>query len=55
MAVIAGVDGCKSGWICITKDLTTGSVDSIVYLEAQNLLDHTLDHIIIAVDIPILA
>jgi predicted RNase H-like nuclease len=53
MTVIAGVDGCKSGWICITRDLTTGSVDSAVYLDIQKLLKQTLDPVVIAVDIPI--
>ena len=26
MAVVAGIDGCPSGWLCLTKDLATGKV-----------------------------
>ena len=26
MATIAGVDGCKTGWLCIAKDLDTGVI-----------------------------
>lgn len=53
MPIIAGIDGCKSGWICITRNLTTGSVDSAVYPNAQTLLQQTPKPEIIAVDIPI--
>ena len=53
MTVIAGVDGCKSGWICITRELVTGSIDSAVFGDAQQLLRQTLEHSIITVDIPI--
>jgi len=53
MTLIAGVDGCKSGWICITRDLATRSVNSVLYPNAKSLIDQTPEPAIIAVDIPI--
>jgi predicted RNase H-like nuclease len=26
MAIVAGIDGCRGGWLCLTKDLVTGKV-----------------------------
>ena len=28
MAVVAGIDGCPSGWLCLTKDLATGTIQA---------------------------
>src|SRR5437867_7604521 len=53
MTIIAGVDGCPGGWICIMRDTTNGMVRSGVHPYANDLLrfDAALD--IIAIDIPI--
>ena len=30
MPILAGVDGCKFGWLCITKDLENGALNSLI-------------------------
>lgn len=51
--IVAGVDGCKDGWFCITKDLNTGDIKSAVYKDAKSLLEQKPTPLIIAIDIPI--
>jgi len=51
--VLAGVDGCPGGWLCITRDLTSGTIESVVYPDAQALINQEPLPLIIAVDIPI--
>jgi len=53
MAIVAGVDGCKAGWLCVAKDLDTGLITSAVFSNAQILLQQKPEPLIIAVDIPI--
>ena len=53
MAIVAGVDGCKAGWLCVAKDLDTGLITSAVFRNAQLLLQQKQEPLIIAVDIPI--
>ena len=53
MAIIAGVDGCREGWICITKNLATGIIGSGVYAHAKSLFCQDPLPDIIAIDIPI--
>jgi predicted RNase H-like nuclease len=53
MAIVAGVDGCKAGWLCVAKDLDTGLITSAVFSNAQLLLQQKPEPLIIAVDIPI--
>ena len=53
MSVVVGVDGCKTGWLCIAKDFDTGLITSAVYNKAQSLLQQEPEPSIIAVDIPI--
>lgn len=53
MSTIAGVDGCKGGWLCITKKVETGVVSSEVYSDAQSLLQQNPEPVVVAVDIPI--
>jgi predicted RNase H-like nuclease len=53
MTIVAGVDGCKTGWLCIAKDLNTGLITSAVFSNAQLLLQREPEPSIIAVDIPI--
>lgn len=53
MAFIAGVDGCKFGWLCITEEVDTGKIDSKVYRTAQDLFTQTPEPILYAIDIPI--
>ena len=53
MAIVAGVDGCKAGWLCVAKDLDTSLITSTVFSNAQILLQQKPEPLIIAVDIPI--
>ncbi len=53
MAIVAGADGCKTGWLCVAKDLDTGLIISDVFGNAQLLLQHKLELSVIAIDIPI--
>lgn len=50
---IAGVDGCKGGWICITRDLTSREISSEVVASISSLLDRVPRPVVLAIDIPI--
>lgn len=53
MFLIAGVDACKGGWICISRDLVTGEISSAVDSSAESLLVRLVRAIALAIDIPI--
>jgi predicted RNase H-like nuclease len=53
MSIVVGVDGCKTGWLCIAKDFDTGLMTSDVFSDAQSLLQQEPKPSIITVDIPI--
>ena len=53
MTIVAGVDGCRAGWLCITRDLDTGRIESAVFENAESLVQQKPEPSIIAVDIPI--
>ena len=53
MTILAGVDGCKFGWVCITKDLENGTLKSMIFKSAAELFDQTPTPAVFAIDIPI--
>ncbi len=53
MARVAGADGCKAGWICISRDLTSGALGVDVFPTARALIRQTPPPEILAVDVPI--
>lgn len=53
MSVLAGVDGCPKGWLCITQDLEEGRIESWVCGNAIALANLEPRPAIIAIDIPI--
>ena len=53
MAIVAGVDGCKAGWLCLAKDFGAGLITSDVFSNAQELLQQEPQPAVTAVDIPI--
>jgi predicted RNase H-like nuclease len=53
MIPILGVDACKGGWICIGRDLASGSIFSAIYDSVEALLEAISNPIIVAIDIPI--
>ena len=52
-SLIAGVDGCPAGWICLTRDQPTGRLDAAVYPNAATLIARRPQPEVLAIDIPI--
>jgi predicted RNase H-like nuclease len=50
---IAGVDGCKGGWLCISKELLSAEISSEVFPSMASLLKRMPRPVVLAVDIPI--
>jgi predicted RNase H-like nuclease len=53
MTVIAGVDGCKSGWLCVWKNTSNGQINHHVFDNAHDLIHQKPRPLVIAIDIPI--
>ena len=53
MTILAGVDGCIFGWLCIAKDLNNGIIRSKIFSSAKELFDQKPQPQIFAIDIPI--
>jgi predicted RNase H-like nuclease len=53
LALIAGVDGCKAGWIAIRLDTSSGKYSSEIFSSGSQLINQSLDHEALALDIPI--
>jgi predicted RNase H-like nuclease len=53
MSTIVGIDGCRTGWLCLTKDLDTGVATSQILQSIDLLLEFDPAPLCIAVDIPI--
>jgi len=53
MAVVAGIDGCPSGWLCLTKDLATGQVVARILPSIAALLTLDPKPEVVMVDVPI--
>ena len=49
---IAGVDGCKRGWLCVLRD-TDGNVTSSCFDTAEALLAQSPRPAVLTIDIPI--
>lgn len=50
---IAGVDGCKGGWFCISKDLLSAEISAEVFPSLESLLKRISRPVVLAIDIPI--
>lgn len=53
MAVVAGIDGCPCGWLCLTKDLSTGVVQARILCSITDLLAMDPRPEVVMVDVPI--
>jgi predicted RNase H-like nuclease len=53
MAVVAGIDGCPFGWLCLIHDLSTGIVESRILPRICDLLSLNLRPTIVMLDVPI--
>jgi predicted RNase H-like nuclease len=49
----AGVDGCRAGWICLTRELGSRAIESACFESARALLSQRPSPDAIAIDIPI--
>lgn len=53
MPIVAGVDGCRGGWIAVLRDLDGGGFSIEVVDRLERLLDRAVAPATIAVDMPI--
>ncbi|MBM3997633.1 MAG: DUF429 domain-containing protein [Planctomycetes bacterium] len=53
MAIVAGIDGCPFGWLCLTKDLTTGKIVAVILPTIRALLKLEPRPETVMVDVPI--
>jgi predicted RNase H-like nuclease len=53
MTIVSGADGCKGGWVVITKNLCDGTISCRLAKGAQELFYPEMPPQVIAVDIPI--
>jgi len=53
MCLIAGVDGCKAGWIALIERVPAGQIDSAVSSTPRDLCRSLAGARVIAVDVPI--
>lgn len=53
MVYIAGVDGCKGGWLAIRKDLESSEFTSEVRSSGDQLINQSTNPEVLALDIPI--
>ena len=52
MTRLAGVDGCRGGWLCISKDTKTGEVTAEVFSSARELFSQPAPAVL-TIDMPI--
>ena len=53
MTLVAGVDGCRGGWLSVKREVGTGVVGVEVYKDGESLFWQRSDPAVIAIDIPI--
>jgi predicted RNase H-like nuclease len=53
MAVAGGIDGCRGGWLCVTRDAATGRFDARILSVIDDVLGLRPRADMLAVDIPI--
>jgi predicted RNase H-like nuclease len=53
MPIVAGIDGCPKGWLCLTKDLATGKVQARIFKGIEHLLSLKPRPDLVMIDVPI--
>ena len=53
MTILAGVDGCNFGCVCITKDIENGTLNSMIFKSTAELFARAPSPAVFAIDIPI--
>jgi len=51
--MVAGVDACRGGWLCLTRSGSSGTISSVVHESAAALLGQERQPDVLAIDIPI--
>jgi predicted RNase H-like nuclease len=51
--MVAGVDACRGGWLCLNRQGTSGTISSVVHESAAALLGQEPRPEVLAIDIPI--
>ncbi len=53
MPLVTGVDGCKGGWLAISRDTASGVLSHAVHRDAASLLAAVAESVAVVIDIPI--
>ncbi len=53
MEVVAGIDGCPSGWICIKSDISNHNTSAFILNNISSIISLTQQPNVVAIDIPI--
>jgi predicted RNase H-like nuclease len=53
MALVAGVDGCRAGWLCMRRDPGSGGIRAAIFATARELLAARPVPCVLGIDIPI--
>lgn len=53
MHIISGADGCKAGWVVVSKDLDSGAISWCLCRDAQALIHGEPAPDVLAIDVPI--
>ncbi|MCX7816399.1 MAG: DUF429 domain-containing protein [Syntrophales bacterium] len=53
MGLIAGIDGCRSGWFCLTEDMASGEIDARIISNIEEILGWQPSPEVVTVDVPI--
>ncbi|KPK76238.1 MAG: hypothetical protein AMJ79_07490 [Phycisphaerae bacterium SM23_30] len=53
MSLVAGMDGCRTGWLCLIKDMATDCVNAKILPNISGLLELETQPEVVTVDIPI--
>lgn len=51
--IVAGADGCRSGWICVTREVESRAIASGSFADAASLIHQEPRPAVLAIDVPI--
>ena len=53
MSLVAGVDGCAAGWLCVTHDLNRHEIEGHIFERIDDILQWEERPEVLTIDIPI--
>jgi predicted RNase H-like nuclease len=53
MPIVAGIDGCPTGWLCLTRDQATGAIEARILAHIRELLELRPRPAVVLIDVPI--